>query len=88
MVGLLVLAAGFAAFGWGVVGFIATIAGSFSDPSALANDPPSPLGPDVLGGIPLGVIGVVAFGIGGVLTIIGTAMSRAARNRRRPHDDW
>lgn len=84
--GLLLVVAGFAAVAWGVLGFITTIAaGGGSD---LANDPPSPLGPEVLGGIPLGVLGFAAFGIGGVLTVIGTAMSRAARHRARPDDGW
>jgi hypothetical protein len=41
------------------------------------------LGPDVFDGVPLGVVGFALFGLGGVVTMIGQVMAKAARERRR-----
>jgi len=81
ILGMLMSLAGFGLFGFGIFRFIkagsdAMAAGSFAAP-------PSPLGPEVFGGVPLGAVGFALFVLGMVVSSIGMVMAKAAHERRR-----
>lgn len=79
--GMLMSLVGFGLFGSGIIRFIKAGADAMAADSFAA--PPSPLGPEVFGGVPLGAVGFALFALGGVVSSIGLVMAKAARERRR-----
>ncbi|MFT7867972.1 MULTISPECIES: hypothetical protein [Amycolatopsis] len=81
VLGVLMSLTGFGLFASGIFRFMKATAGEMSAGSFAA--PPSPLGPDVFGGVPLGALGFALVVLGGVVSSIGLVMAKAARERRR-----
>lgn len=81
VLGMLLSLTGFGLFGFGLFRFMKAGSDAMSAGSFAA--PPSPLGPEVFGGVPLGAIGFALFVLGGVVSSIGLVMAKAARERRR-----
>ncbi len=81
VLGLLMVLAGFGIWASVILRFIK--AGSDSASSGSFAAPPPLLGPEVFDGVPLGVVGLVLLGLGGVVLLIGMVMAKAARERRR-----
>ncbi|MFI5893899.1 FHA domain-containing protein [Actinoplanes sp. NPDC051513] len=86
--GFLCLAVGFCLFGYGVIAFIQAVPDL--GPETQPSDAPSPLGPDVIGGIPLGAIGFALAALGSFTLIAGIVLhvSAAARLRRLQSAPW
>ncbi|WP_433378834.1 FHA domain-containing protein [Actinoplanes sp. CA-142083] len=86
--GFLCLAAGFCLFGYGVIAFIQAIPDL--DPNTPPSAAPSPLGPDIAGGIPLGAVGFALAALGSFTLIAGIVLhvSAAARLRRLQNTNW
>ena len=80
--GFLCVIAGFVMFGYGVFAFLDFIPGA--GPDTQPSDVPSPLGPDVIGGVPLGALGFGLAALGSFLLIAGIVLhvSAAAKLRR------
>jgi len=75
VLGLLMVLAGFAIWASVIFRFAKAVSrGGFETP-------PSLLGPDVFGGVPLGAVGFALFGLGGVVALFGLVLSKAARHR-------
>jgi pSer/pThr/pTyr-binding forkhead associated (FHA) protein len=79
--GTLMSLVGFGLFGSMLVRAMKADSGAMAGGSYVA--PPSPLGPEVFGGVPLGAVGFALFVLGGVVSSIGLVMAKAARERRR-----
>ncbi|MET8848866.1 FHA domain-containing protein [Amycolatopsis sp. NPDC004625] len=75
VLGLLMVLAGFAIWASVIFRFAKAVSRAGFD------TPPSLLGPDVFGGVPLGAVGFALFGLGGVVATIGLVLSKAARHR-------
>ncbi|HEX6341225.1 FHA domain-containing protein [Umezawaea sp.] len=81
LLGLVMILAGFGIWAAVILRFIASISSTVSAPSADFT-PPELLGPPVLDGVPLGVVGFGLFVLGMVVNGIGLVVSRSARARR------
>jgi hypothetical protein len=81
VLGMLMILAGFGTWASVILRFVK--AGSDSVSAGTFDAPPPLLGPEVFGGIPLGVVGFALFGLGGVATLIGMVMAKAAKERGR-----
>jgi hypothetical protein len=96
VIGLLMIVVGFGIWATVIFGFITAVSNQIPSPGTPSSsfDPPLLLGPPVFGEVPLGVVGFALFGIGIIVVVIGTVMSKAARERdrrsrrRRPSDGW
>ena len=86
--GFLCIGAGFCLFGYGVIAFIQAIPDV--DINTPPSEAPSPLGPDVFGGIPLGAIGFALAALGSFTLIAGIVLhvSATARLRRMQSTTW
>ncbi|MDQ7808980.1 FHA domain-containing protein [Amycolatopsis sp. A133] len=81
LLGTLMSLVGFGLFASVVFRFMK--AGSEAMSAGSFTAPPSLLGPEVFGGVPLGALGFGLFVLGGVVSSIGLVMAKAARERRR-----
>jgi len=86
--GFFCVAVGFCLFGYGVIAFIQAVPDI--DINTPPSDAPSPLGPDVLGGVPLGAIGFALAMFGTFTLVAGIVLhvSAAARLRRLQSTPW
>ncbi|MCG8926092.1 FHA domain-containing protein [Lentzea sp. CC55] len=82
VLGQLAALAGFCLWAFVIFRFITSISTSVSTPAAEFT-PPELLGPPVLGGVPLGVVGFGLFVLGAVVSAVGLVVSKSARERRK-----
>lgn len=87
ILGQLMVLAGFAIWVGVIFRFILAGTRAASGPEPNFGPPTEFLGPEVFDGIPLGVVGFTTFGLGLVVTSIGTIMAKSARERRGRRDE-